>query len=51
MSGKRANIFGQGRPERPYDERDEDAADPPRQATAAQLATRKFVVRPHSRSL
>ena len=40
MSAKRANIYGQGRPERPYDERtDED--DPPKQATAAQLATRK----------
>jgi hypothetical protein len=41
MSGKRANIFGQGRPERPYEDRDDDAADVPQRATAAQLATRK----------
>jgi len=40
MSGKRANIFGQGKPERPYEERDDDV-DPPQKATAAQLATRK----------
>ncbi|KAL5120392.1 hypothetical protein ACEQ8H_001682 [Pleosporales sp. CAS-2024a] len=42
MSGKRANIFGQGRPERPYDEREEEAAEVPQRATAAQLATRKI---------
>jgi hypothetical protein len=41
MSGKRANIFGQGRPERPYEDRDGDADDVPQRATAAQLATRK----------
>jgi hypothetical protein len=41
MSGKRANIFGQGKPERPYEERDEEAAEVPQRATAAQLATRK----------
>jgi hypothetical protein len=41
MSGKRANTFGQGRPERPYEERDEEPADTPQKATAAQLATRK----------
>jgi hypothetical protein len=40
MSGKRANLFGQGRPENPYDERDEPAETPQR-ATAAQLAARK----------
>jgi hypothetical protein len=41
MSGKRANTFGQGRPERPYEERDDEPADTPQRATAAQLATRK----------
>jgi hypothetical protein len=41
MSGKRANIFGQGRPETPYQERDEEPAEVPQRATAAQLATRK----------
>jgi hypothetical protein len=40
MSGKRANVFGQGRPERPYEERD-DPAEVPQRATAAQLAQRK----------
>jgi hypothetical protein len=40
MTGKRANLFGQGRPENPYDERDEPAETPQR-ATAAQLAARK----------
>jgi len=40
MSGKRANTFGQGRPENPYEERDEEV-EIPRQATAAQLAARK----------
>lgn len=40
MSGKRANVFGQGRPETPYEERD-DPADVPQRATAAQLAARK----------
>ncbi|KAI2481148.1 DUF2457 domain containing protein [Pyrenophora tritici-repentis] len=40
-SNKRGNIFGQGRPERPYDERDEPA-DVPQKATAAQLAARKI---------
>jgi hypothetical protein len=44
MSGKRANIFGQGRPEKPYEERDEDAVDVPQRATAAQLAARKYVL-------
>jgi hypothetical protein len=41
MSGKRANTFGQGRPERPYEEREEEAAEIPQKATAAQLAARK----------
>jgi hypothetical protein len=41
MSGKRANIFGQGKPERPYEEREDDPAEVPQRATAAQLATRK----------
>ncbi|KAG9205433.1 hypothetical protein G6514_008075 [Epicoccum nigrum] len=41
MTGKRANLFGQGRPENPYDERDEPAETPQR-ATAAQLAARKI---------
>ncbi|KAH7079903.1 hypothetical protein BKA63DRAFT_407085 [Paraphoma chrysanthemicola] len=41
MSGKRANVFGQGRPEEPYQERD-DPAEVPQRATAAQLATRKY---------
>ena len=40
MSGKRANLFGQGRPEDPYNGRDEPAEIPQR-ATAAQLAARK----------
>ncbi|EFQ85408.1 hypothetical protein PTT_19648 [Pyrenophora teres f. teres 0-1] len=40
-SNKRGNIFGQGRPEQPYDERDEPA-DVPQKATAAQLAARKI---------
>jgi hypothetical protein len=40
MSGKRANLFGQGRPEDPYNERDEPAETPQR-ATAAQMAARK----------
>jgi hypothetical protein len=39
-SNKRGNIFGQGKPERPYEERD-DPADVPQKATAAQLAARK----------
>jgi hypothetical protein len=39
-SNKRGNIFGQGKPERPYEER-EDVADVPQKATAAQLASRK----------
>ncbi|KAH6341389.1 hypothetical protein HBI37_105600 [Parastagonospora nodorum] len=42
MSGKRANTFGQGRPERPYEEREEEAAEIPQKATAAQLAARKI---------
>ncbi|KAJ4375419.1 hypothetical protein N0V86_006950 [Didymella sp. IMI 355093] len=41
MSGKRANLFGQGRPEDPYNERDEPA-EPPQRATAAQMAARKI---------
>ncbi|KAF9692138.1 hypothetical protein EKO04_010142 [Ascochyta lentis] len=41
MSGKRANVFGQGRPERPYEDRDEPA-EVPQRATAAQLAARKI---------
>ncbi|KAF3032668.1 hypothetical protein E8E12_004262 [Didymella heteroderae] len=41
MSGKRANLFGQGRAEDPYNERDEPA-DAPQRATAAQLAARKI---------
>ncbi|KAL6705944.1 hypothetical protein ACN47E_006223 [Coniothyrium glycines] len=41
-SNKRGNIFGQGKPERPYEERDSDPADVPQRATAAQLATRKI---------
>ncbi|KAG9188601.1 hypothetical protein G6011_07306 [Alternaria panax] len=40
-SNKRGNIFGQGKPERPYEER-EDVADTPQKATAAQLASRKI---------
>jgi hypothetical protein len=40
MSGKRANLFGQGRPEDPYNERDVPD-DAPQRATAAQLAARK----------
>ncbi|KAL1795067.1 hypothetical protein ACET3X_006883 [Alternaria dauci] len=40
-SNKRGNIFGQGKPERPYEERD-DVADVPQKATAAQLASRKI---------
>ncbi|KNG51908.1 hypothetical protein TW65_00923 [Stemphylium lycopersici] len=40
-SNKRGNIFGQGKPERPYEERD-DPADVPQKATAAQLASRKI---------
>ncbi|CAN9189075.1 unnamed protein product [Alternaria alternata] len=40
-SNKRGNIFGQGKPERPYEER-EDVADVPQKATAAQLASRKI---------
>lgn len=40
-SNKRGNIFGQGKPERPYEERD-DPADVPQRATAAQLASRKI---------
>ncbi|KAL1648225.1 hypothetical protein SLS61_007097 [Didymella pomorum] len=39
MSGKRANLFGQGRPEDPYNERDVPD-DAPQRATAAQLAAR-----------
>ncbi|KAH7559759.1 hypothetical protein BM1_03393 [Bipolaris maydis] len=39
-TNKRGNIFGQGKPERPYEERDEPA-DVPQRATAAQLAARK----------
>jgi hypothetical protein len=39
-SNKRGNIFDQGRPENPYDDRDE-VADVPQKATAAQLAARK----------
>lgn len=39
-TNKRGNIFGQGKPERPYEERD-DPADVPQRATAAQLAARK----------
>ncbi|KAF2127875.1 hypothetical protein P153DRAFT_342795 [Dothidotthia symphoricarpi CBS 119687] len=42
MSGKRQNTFGQGRPERPYEERDSGPEDVPTRATAAQLATRKI---------
>ncbi|USP79179.1 uncharacterized protein yc1106_06453 [Curvularia clavata] len=38
-ANKRGNIFGQGKPERPYEERD-DPADVPQRATAAQLAAR-----------
>jgi hypothetical protein len=41
MSGKRANIFGQGKPERPYEERTDDEAEVPVRATAAQMAARK----------
>ncbi|KZM22106.1 hypothetical protein ST47_g6691 [Ascochyta rabiei] len=41
MSGKRANVFGQGRPESPYEERDEPG-EVPQRATAAQLAARKI---------
>lgn len=41
MSGKRANIFGQGKPERPYEEREDAEADVPQRATAAQMAARK----------
>ncbi|KAJ4987614.1 nucleoporin nsp1 [Stagonosporopsis vannaccii] len=41
MSGKRSNLFGQGRPEDPYNERD-DPAEVPQRATAAQLAARKI---------
>ncbi|KAH8728532.1 hypothetical protein GQ44DRAFT_609221 [Phaeosphaeriaceae sp. PMI808] len=41
MSGKRANIFDQGRPESPYEDRD-GPAEVPQRATAAQLATRKI---------
>jgi hypothetical protein len=40
-SNKRGNIFGQGKPERPYEERDNEPADVPQRATAAQLASRK----------
>ncbi|KAI4607776.1 hypothetical protein J4E80_009517 [Alternaria sp. BMP 0032] len=40
-SNKRGNIFDQGRPENPYDDRDE-VADVPQKATAAQLAARKI---------
>ncbi|RMZ67386.1 hypothetical protein GMOD_00001301 [Pyrenophora seminiperda CCB06] len=39
-SNKRGNIYGQGKPEQPYEERD-DPADVPQKATAAQLAARK----------
>jgi hypothetical protein len=39
-SNKRGNIFGQGKPEQPYEERD-DPAEVPQRATAAQLAARK----------
>jgi hypothetical protein len=41
MSNKRQNIFGQGKPEQPYEERMEMPDDPPKVATAAQLAARK----------
>ncbi|KAF3040581.1 hypothetical protein E8E11_004431 [Didymella keratinophila] len=41
MSGKRANLFGQGRPDDPYNERDVPD-DTPQRATAAQLAARKI---------
>ncbi|KAF1349445.1 hypothetical protein EJ07DRAFT_184413 [Lizonia empirigonia] len=41
MSGKRANVFGQGRPENPYEER-HGPAETPQRATAAQLAARKI---------
>ncbi|KAH6878700.1 hypothetical protein BKA58DRAFT_409123 [Alternaria rosae] len=40
-SNKRGNIFDQGRPENPYEDRD-DVADVPQKATAAQLAARKI---------
>ncbi|KAJ4366164.1 hypothetical protein N0V83_007799 [Neocucurbitaria cava] len=40
MSGKRGNVFQQGRPENPYEENDD--ADIPQKATAAQLASRKI---------
>jgi len=42
MSAKRANVFSQGRPENPYEDRD-GPPDPPKRATAAQLAARKYV--------
>jgi hypothetical protein len=37
---KRGNIFDQGKPENPYNERDEGPVEAQR-ATAAQLAARK----------
>ncbi|KAF2853544.1 hypothetical protein T440DRAFT_310064 [Plenodomus tracheiphilus IPT5] len=41
MSAKRANVFSQGRPENPYEDRD-GPPDPPQRATAAQMAARKI---------
>ena len=38
---KRGAIFNQGKPEDPYNERDDAPVDTPKQATAAQLAARK----------
>jgi len=38
---KRGSIYSQGKPEDPYNEREDAPADPPKQATAAQLAARK----------
>lgn len=43
MSGKRANVFGQGRAENPYEDTD-GPAETPQRATAAQLAARKYVL-------
>ncbi|KAH9880803.1 hypothetical protein IAQ61_001097 [Plenodomus lingam] len=41
MSAKRANLFSQGRPDDPYQDRD-GPPDPPKRATAAQMAARKI---------
>jgi len=41
IMSKRANIFEQGKPEQPYNEREERPVEPAQRATAAQLAARK----------